>query len=125
VRGSLILPALLALGPLVPAAACAAAPPAPAAGQEKPAVIETIDETTVGDLDGTRVPMGNVMNGSYTLPDGTEARGPVCSLALPGDTSAWVGKGSVVTVEGTKWEVLEVVNPPEGLGSVTLKMLQD
>lgn len=112
---------ILALALLAPAVACAAAPPA--SGQEKPAVIETIDETTVGDLDGTRVPMGNVTNGTYTLPDGTKKTGPICSLALPGDTSEFVGKGSVVTVDGTKWEVVEVVNPAEGLGSVTLKLL--
>jgi hypothetical protein len=99
-------------------AALAAAPP-----QETVSVIETIDETTVGDLDGTRVPMGNVTTGSYVLPDGTRKTGPICSLALPGDTSEFVGVGSVVTVAGTVWQVTEVVNPPEGLGSVTLRMV--
>lgn len=114
------MPAALALAALL---AAAPAPP-PAQGEEKPAVIETIEETTVGDLDGTRVPMGNVTNGSYTLPDGTPKRGPICSLALPGQIGEFVGAGSVVTVDGTRWEVTEVVNPAEGLGSVTLRKLE-
>ena len=88
-------------------------------------MIETIDETTVGDLDGTRVPMGNVTNGSYTLPDGTPMIGPLCSLALDGAVGQFVGAGSIVTGDGTRWEVTEVVNPAEGLGSVTLKMLAE
>ncbi len=88
-------------------------------------MIETIDETTVGDLDGTRVPMGNVTNGSYTLPDGTPKTGPICSLALDGAVGQFVGAGSIIIVDGTRWEVTEVVNPAEGLGSVTLKMLPE
>ena len=91
--------------------------------KESAAVIETIEETTVGDLDGTRVPMGNCMTSTYVLPSGEERRGPVCSLALPNDAHQWVGAGSVVDVDGTRWQVLEVVNPSEGLGSVTLKRL--
>jgi hypothetical protein len=87
-------------------------------------VTETIEETTVGWLGDTRVPMGNVMNGTYTLADGTEVRGPMCALALPGDTSEWVGKGSVVEVEGVRWRVTEVVAPPQGLGSVTLERIE-
>lgn len=86
-------------------------------------MIETIDETTVGDLDGVRVPMGNVTIGSYTRADGTEAKGDICSLALPGQAGVFVGAGSVVTVDGTRWEVLSVHNPATGLGSVTLKKL--
>ena len=107
------------------AALLAAAPlQARSPSEETRTVIETIEETTVGDLDGTRVPMGNVTNGSYTLPDGTEKIGPICSLALSGQIGEFVGAGSVVTVDGTRWEVTEVVNPAEGLGSVTLKMLE-
>jgi hypothetical protein len=123
--------ALFGTGALALSLLFAAAPPpaAPPPGEETPPVteapvIESIEETTVGDLDGTRVPMGNVTNGSYTLPDGTEKRGPICSLALPGQIGEFVGAGSVVTVDGTRWEVTEVVNPAEGLGSVTLKMLE-
>lgn len=97
------------------------APSAPPAATKAPAVTETIDETTVGFLGDARVPMGNVSTGTYALPDGTERSGDVCTLALPGDTHQVVGAGSVVTVDGQKWTVVKVHNPPQGLGSVTLK----
>lgn len=86
-------------------------------------MIETIEETTVGDLDGVRVPMGNMTTGEYQLPDGRTASGPICSLALPGRTGVFVGQGSVVDVEGTPWKVLRVELNPGGLGSVTLEKL--
>lgn len=85
-------------------------------------MIEEIDETTVGDLDGTRVPMGNVTNGAYKLADGTEETGPICSLVLP-TGQVWVGAGSEVTVDGARWLVVEVTDPPRGSGSVKLKRL--
>jgi hypothetical protein len=84
-------------------------------------VIETIEETTVGDLDGTRVPMGNVTDGHYTLPDGTEKAGPICSLVLGDGPGTFVGAGSVIEVDGVKWTVLAVDHPPGALGSVTLQ----
>ena len=87
-------------------------------------IIEEIDETTVGDLDGHRVPMGNVTTGTYTLPDGSERTGPICSLVLPGQSpGVFVGKGSVVTVGEHRWTVLDVANPRSGPGSVTLQRL--
>lgn len=89
----------------------------------EPPVIEFIDETTVGDLDGVRVAMGNVTTGTYSLPDGTERSGDICVLAFFDDTSVWVGAGSVVDVEGTRWEVIEVINPPRDLGCVRLRRL--
>lgn len=107
-----LLPALFA-GP------AAATPPAPPPAASQTAVTETIDETTVGDLDGVRVPMGNMTTGAYTLPDGTEKTGPICSLALPGGP-VFVGVGSVVTVGGARWEVTAVDKTPGELGSVTL-----
>jgi len=85
-------------------------------------VIEEIDETTVGDLDGVRVPMGNVTTGAYTLPDGTTRRGDICSLVLPDQrVGVFVGAGSEVVVEGVRWRVLAVDNPTDGLGSVRLQ----
>ena len=82
---------------------------------------ETIDETTVGELDGVRVPMGNMTTGEYVLPDGTKKHGPICSLALPGGPGVFVGVGSEVMVDNNRWTVTVVDNPPEGLGSVTLR----
>lgn len=86
-------------------------------------IVETIEETTVGDLDGVRVPMGNMTTGSYELPGGRQGHGPICSLALPGRTGVFVGQGSVVDVEGDRWEVLRVELRPGALGSVTLRKL--
>jgi len=94
-------------------------------GGQVPATIEIIDETTVGDLGGVRVPMGNMTRGEYTLPDGTKAQGVICSLALPDQVGVFVGKGSVVDVQGTRWEVIDVDKPPGERGSVTLKRLDD
>lgn len=91
---------------------------------ETPVVIEEIEETTVGDLGGHRVPMGNVTRGRYTIPDGTEREGPICSLVLPGvSPGVFVGAGSVVEVGGHRWEVLEVESPASGPGNVRLKRL--
>lgn len=85
-------------------------------------VIEIIDETTVGMLGDVRVPMGNMTFGTYTLPDGSEARDWICSLALDGG-GVFVGKGSVVSVGGARWEVIAVRKTPGELGSVTLRRL--
>jgi hypothetical protein len=92
---------------------------------ETPVQTETIDETTVGDLGGVRVPMGNMTTGTYTLPDGSEGRGTICSLALPDQVGVFVGLGSVVDVQGTRWEVIGIEKPPGQLGSVTLRRRDD
>lgn len=114
------------------AVACATEPPpsSRAAGstespQEKPVVIEEIEETTVGDLDGHRIPMASVTHGPYTLPDGTERTGDICVLVLPNTNGGvFVGAGSVVTVGDSKWEVVKVDNPATGNGNVVLKQVQ-
>ena len=87
-------------------------------------MIEEIDETTVGDLDGVRVPMANVTHGEYALPDGSIRRGDMCILVLP-DTNGgvFVGAGSEVEVEGVRWRVLSVDNPPDDCGSVRLERM--
>ncbi|MCO4747690.1 MAG: hypothetical protein KC912_23035 [Proteobacteria bacterium] len=83
---------------------------------------ESIEETTVGDLDGARVAVGTVVtSGKYTLPDGTESSGVVAVLALPDDSSVWVGAGSVIAVEGTTWTVLRVDKETGENGEVYLK----
>lgn len=87
-------------------------------------IIEEIEETTVGDLDGHRVPMGNVTWGSYTRADGSTAEGNICSLVLPGQSPGiFVGQGSVVVVGESRWEVMGVDNPSKGLGNITLKRI--
>ncbi len=108
----------LALAAALAAEPSPAVPPVPA--EQEPAVIETIEETTVGDLNGVRVPMGNVIEDDYTLPDGTVARGLVCALALESGP-LWVGAGSVVEVGGATWRVVSVKRPPGERGEVTLE----
>lgn len=83
---------------------------------------EWIDETTVGELDGSRVAVGTVVvSGIYPMPDGTEAVGPAAILALPDDSSIWVGAGSVVAVDGTTWTVVAVTKVPGEPGEVALR----
>ncbi len=94
----------------------------PAAKIKGKDVIETIQETTVGDLDGVRCPMANMGEDTYVLPDGTTKTGMTATL-YPGEEGLYrVGVGSVVEIEGTRWEVINVSKPPgEPLGSVTLR----
>jgi len=88
-------------------------------------IIETIEQNTVGDLDGHRQPMGNVTTGTYTLPDGSEASGPICSLPIDGQIGVFVGAGSIVTVGDHRWQVLDVTLGHGKPGSVRLQMLDD
>lgn len=113
-------------------ASCAiAGEPAPQTGAQpvttpKPdALTETITETTVGDLGGESVPMGNMTRMDYVLPDGTTRNGLVCSLAIGGRVGVFVGLDSIVDVEGTRWQVTGIEKVPNQLGSVTLKRLGD
>lgn len=111
--------------------ACAGEPQAPvvaAAPTDKEAtvLIETIEENTVGDLGGHRVPMGNMTTGEYTLPDGSTATGPICSLPIEGRVGVFVGVGSVVDVGGTRWQITDVtLDHGDGVGSVSLQQLDD
>lgn len=102
----------------------APAPAAPPSPSDPMPIIETIDETTVGDLAGTPVPMGNMTTGTYTLPDGSTATGPICSLALPGGPGVFVGVGSEVEVGGHLWRVVAVEKTRGELGRVTLQQVR-
>jgi hypothetical protein len=87
------------------------------------AVIEKIEETAVGNLNGVDVPMANVTNNyKFMLPDGTEGRGKACLLILP-DNDVWVGIGSEVSVGGATWRVTHIDSPKDETGSVTLQQL--
>ena len=82
---------------------------------------EIIDEGTVGDLDGVRVPMGSMTRTTYTLPDGSAQHGLVGALALPDGGGVFVGLGSEVTVAGRVWRVVDIEKSPGEPGSVTLE----
>jgi hypothetical protein len=114
--------AAIAAGLLLGCATRAGEPPNQTPHPPEPSVRETIDETTVGDLGGHRVPMGNMTQGSYLLADGSTAQGLKCSLVIAPDApGVFVGKGSVVEVGGVRWEVVEIEKSPGELGSVTLE----
>ena len=89
-------------------------------------MIVNIEETTMGRLGSVDVGMGNMGQGPYTLPDGTERQGMTATL-FPGDEGfVVVGTGSVLLLDdGASWEVVEVVKAEGDLGSVTLKRLED
>jgi hypothetical protein len=82
---------------------------------------ETITEATVELIDGVRVGMGNMVQGSYTTPDGQEKKGWICSLALPGQTGVFVGAGSELEIGGKRWSVIKVLKEKNRPGSVTLE----
>ena len=92
------------------------AAPVPA-GVVMPA-IEEIEETTVGDLDGERVPFGNVWEEAYQDATGASRRGLTGSLFLP-TGPVRVGAGMVVSVGAAKWRVVEVIKR-DGHGVVRL-----
>lgn len=84
-------------------------------------ILETIEETTVGDLGGVSVPMGNMTTGSYTLPDGSTTSGTICSLAISEGPGVFVGLGSEVQVGGATWRVVAIEKTRGQPGSVTLQ----
>ncbi len=88
--------------------------------------LETIEETTVGFLGDYRVAMASmIFDGEYTLPDGSSARGLICVLVTvePEGERIWVGMGSIATIHGNKWEVVDISKERGENGSVSLKQL--
>ena len=84
-------------------------------------MIEIIEETAVGNLNGVDVPMANVTNNyTFKLPDGSEGKGKACLLILP-EADVWVGVGSEVQVGGATWRVTKIDSPEGETGSVTLE----
>jgi len=94
-------------------------PSAPPIAQEAP-VIESIEETTVGDLAGVRVAMANVFVDRYVRADGAPAEGLTCLLVFDGQ-KVRVGAGSAVSVAGRSWEVVSVTKAADALGEVVLR----
>lgn len=112
-----LLGGLAIAGPLL-ATACST----PAGRPKENDVIEIIQETTVGDLNGTPTPMANMGQDEYALPDGTTRTGLTATL-YPGEEGFFrVGVGSVVEIGGVRWECIDV-SKPEGqrLGTVSLR----
>ena len=79
-----------------------------------------IKETTVGNLGGVDIGVGNIWEREYTLPDGTSRSGPTAQLFIE-EERLIVGKGSVITVDKSRWEVVDV--EMKELGTVKLKQI--
>jgi hypothetical protein len=86
-----------------------------------------IVETAVAIVGGQRVGAGNLWESDYELPDGTTANGMTAQLFLLGaGTRAIVGRGSVITIGGERWDVTAVEKPEPGRhGSVVLRQSRD
>jgi len=65
---------------------------------------------TVVVLQDVRIGNGNYMQREFRLPDGGLTRGPSARLFFPDDSSRIVGEGSVFTVKGVRYEVVEVLD---------------
>ena len=86
-------------------------------------MVEHIDETTVGDLYGTRIALGTmVFQGTYQTADGAEAQGLAGCLAMPDGSSVWVGLDSEVVVDQRRWRVTSIEKARGELGSVSLTL---
>lgn len=85
--------------------------------------VVTIVETAVGWLGDRRVGAGNIWAAEYDLPDGTIAKGMTAQLFVLGEgTGTIVGQGSVLEIDGARWEVTAVDKPEERRhGRVTLR----
>jgi hypothetical protein len=85
--------------------------------------VVTIAETAVGLLGDRRVGAGNIWAADYELPDGTIANGMTAQLFVLGeDAGKIVGQGSVLEIDGARWEVTAVEKPEERRhGRVTLR----
>lgn len=90
------------------------------------AMMETIEETTVGMLGPVRVAMANmVFDGHYELPDGTTARGLSCVLVPLEETGEkpWVGLHSEVTIHGARWKVVDIRKEQNENGFIKLEQI--
>ena len=72
----------------------------------------TIVETTVGDLDGLSVGVGNIWDGEVSLTTWSET--------LP-ELRRRVAVGACIAAGDANWLVVAIADPPGALGSVTLR----
>lgn len=85
--------------------------------------METITSGSVGDLAGICVGMGQISNGTYKLPDGSDKEGLVVTLApLESDENLTVGAGSEINIGDVLWRVDQIIKVGEG--SITLTPLR-
>jgi hypothetical protein len=86
--------------------------------------VEDIQETTVGTLSGVDVGVANVWERDYVDAAGATRKGLTARMdyEIGGETRrVIVGQGSVIELGGVRWEVVRVVKPPTGNGTLTLR----
>lgn len=85
----------------------------------------TITETTITEVAGLRVGVGNVWEAEFVGPDGRPTRGPTAMVSFADDAGQdlhreRVHAGSELVVAGRRYRI-EAVNAPENArGSVTI-----
>jgi hypothetical protein len=85
----------------------------------------TITETTIAEVAGLRIGVGNVWDAEFVGPDGQPARGPTAMVSFS-DAAGQdlhrerVHAGSELLVGGRRYRIDAVHAPASGLGSVTL-----
>jgi len=93
-----------------------------------------IEETTVGDIDGWMVTVGNIMSGEWVDASGLNCQGLSAEIGLYDDERSprgepTVGAGAVLQIAGRAWRVDAVqagaTSADGGMsnGHVTLKLL--
>jgi len=87
-----------------------------------------ITETTVAEVSGIRVAVGNVWEDEYTQSDGTESVRPGATLYVMGNTpetdfDVRVYEGLEVEIGVQKVRIKNIYAPPRALGRVTLEFL--
>ena len=84
--------------------------------------VEEITENTVGELNGVRVGVSNILEDTYFLPYNRQLTGMTAQLFVFTDnTDVTVGKGSVITINKSQWEVVKVEKEGNELGCVTFQ----
>lgn len=86
-------------------------------------MIEKITETTVAFLGAHRAGMGNMVQDEYDLPGGKRRKGLTCVVDVFGVGQHTVGLGSVISLDGTQYEVVGIQKTDPRLGSVTIRQL--
>jgi hypothetical protein len=85
----------------------------------------TITETTITEVAGLRVGVGNVWEADFTGPDGQTTRGPTAMVSFADEAGQdlhreRVHAGSELVVAGRRYRIEAVSAPANGRGSVTL-----
>ncbi|MFT7622603.1 MAG: hypothetical protein ACI9WU_001776 [Myxococcota bacterium] len=86
----------------------------------------TIRETTVAEVSGIRVGLGNVWDEDYDNAAGETVRGVRGTLAVMGedpdnDFDQRVAVGDTIRIQGQTWAIVAAVEPESDLGHVTLE----